>query len=171
MIQLKANCNKLHEQVALYTALTRPFSSCEKRTKKHGRTEHRWVGIYENRIKVPKGWNDIQRIIKVRRWGTRSGKPYDFTAYYILSKPMNNASSIARMIRGHWKIENALHWTKDVLMGEDNMTITEQRSAGLVGMLNTLALNLLRLAGFKPNKDTLLRFTNNVKELHKLLAF
>lgn len=106
----------------------------------------------------------------MRRWGTRHGKYYEEVSFYVLSKPIDSAQTVAKGIRGHWGIENNLHWVKDVILGEDDMTITNQKQATIVAHLNTTALNLLRLAGLKPNKDTLAIFTNKVHELHKLFC-
>ena len=78
---------------------------------------------------------------------------------------------MAKGIRGHWGIENRLHWTKDVLIGEDDMTITNTNAATVVAFLNTTALNLLQLAGYKPIKDTFAKFANKVNELYNLFAF
>lgn len=120
---------------------------------------------------MPAGWHGIERLIKVRRWGIRQGKSYDHLSYYVLSRPINDASIVAAAIRNHWGIENGLHWTKDVLLGEDRMTIKNQKAAGVIGMLNTTAINLIRLAGQKPNVNSFDKFANNVNELNKLLAF
>lgn len=170
LVQVKGNCNKLYAQIRLFTALCQPFSVCETCEKGHGRLEHRRVELFCNALDMPPGWYGIQRIVRVKRWGQRGGKPFEQTAWYILSKPMNSARRVAQGIRGHWGIENRLHWTKDVLLGEDHMAITHPRAATLVAFLNTTALNLLRLAGYKPVKDTFALFANKVNELHKLFA-
>ncbi len=75
------------------------------------------------------------------------------------------------MIRQHWHIENGLHWIKDVLLREDSITINQHNSATNIGMLNSLILNVLRMAGLKPNKDTFARFANKVNELIKLFQY
>ncbi len=130
--------------------------------------EHRRVELYTNQMELPKGWHGIERIVRVKRWGQRKGKPFEQTAYYILSKPINSARSVGKGIRGHWGIENRLHWTKDVLIGEDRMAITDPNAATVIAFLNTTALNLLQLAGFKPIKDSFAKFANKVNELYNL---
>ncbi len=50
---------------------------------------------------MPKGWNGIERLIKVRRWGLRSGKKFEQTAYYITSK-LNNIALTLMKVKG-WK--------------------------------------------------------------------
>ncbi|MEY3554685.1 MAG: hypothetical protein RLZZ580_738, partial [Cyanobacteriota bacterium] len=56
--------------------------------------------------------------IKVERRGSRGDKTYEETAYYI-SSLTESAQVFAKIIRGHWKIENQLHWVKDVIFEED----------------------------------------------------
>ncbi len=54
---------------------------------------------------------------------------------------------LAAYIRGHWKIENRLHWVRDVTMGED---LSRSRTGGgprMMASLRNLALSILRLAG------------------------
>ena len=146
------------------------MSSYETYEKGHGRCEFRCVELYHNRAELPAGWNGITRLVKVRRWGTRKDQPYHEVSFYVLSKPINSARIVAQGVRGHWSIENNLHWVKDTTMGEDDMTIVQQNTATVVAHLNSTAINLLQLAGMKPNKDNFAKFTNKVKELHKLFA-
>lgn len=156
------------EKIIFFTAFNTPKSTCETYEEKRGRCEWRLVELYTNEAELPKGWNNITRLVKVRRWGTRQGKYYEEVSFYVLSKPIDSAQTVAKGIRGHWGIENNLHWVKDVILGEDDMTITHQKQATIVAHLNTTALNLLRLAGLNPDKDTFAIFTNKVNELHKL---
>lgn len=73
-----------------------------------------------------------------------------------------------RIERQHWFIENKLHWVKDVILHEDNMTISLPQMATIVGYFNTVVLNILRLAGYKPTKNTFAFFTDKVNELSNL---
>lgn len=173
LIQVKRNCPKLYAAIHLYVASVQPISRYETHEKGHGRIEGRCTELFVNTkaAKLPKSWKGIQRLIKIRHWGIREGKPFDHTAIYILSKPLNCAQSVANGIRGHWGIENGLHWTKDVLLGEDDMKIKQANMATMISYFNTIALNLLRLHGYKPIKDTFAIFTNKVKELNSLFRF
>ena len=53
----------------------------------------------------------------------------------------------AKAIRDHWRIENTLHYVRDVTFGEDASRIRKQ--ANSLAQLLTLALNALRHAGFE----------------------
>lgn len=167
-MQVKRNRSALWERIALDTALSLPLSTFEEIDEKSGRQVIRRVELYENNSKFAKGWNNIKRLIKVRRWGHRDGKEFTETSYYISSKPFFHASTVARIIQSHWSIENELHWIKDANMGEDNSSIKTKAPAVMMSYFNNLALNLLRAKGFKPTKNTFAKFANKVKELIKL---
>ena len=170
LIQVKANCHTLYARIALFTAFHLPMSTCETYEEGHGRCEFRRVELFENKAELPQVWHGITRLVKVRRWGLREGKPYQQLSFYILSKPLNSVQVVARGIRGHWGIENKLHWVKDAILKEDKMTITHPTQATIAALLNTTAMNMLRLAGLLPNKDTLAGFANKVKKMYNLFV-
>jgi len=168
LVQVKGNCRKLWGNIALYTALATPITTCEYYENSHGNQIHRQVEVYTNNAILPKGWNGIKRLVKVRRWGFRNNKPFHEVTFFVLSKPINNAAVIAKAIQEHWSVENKLHWIKDVNMGEDFMTLRNKNAAANLAYLNNTAINILKCAGYKPTKDTFAKITNNVKELYKL---
>jgi predicted transposase YbfD/YdcC len=168
LAQVKRNCRKLWETIALYTAFCQPISTCEYYEDGHGHQIYRRVELYVNEAKLPKGWNGIQRLVKVRRWGNRNHVPFEELSFYVLSKPINSACIVAKAIQGHWGIENSLHWTKDVIMGEDDMTPKDKNTVAVLVYLNNAALNILRRSGHKPIKDTFAKLANKVNELYKL---
>lgn len=156
------------ETIALFTALSNPIASCEYYDNRHGYQVHRRVELYKNQAILPKGWNGISRLVKVRRTGIRKNKPFDERSFYVLSKPINNAAIVANIIQGHWCIENKLHWVKDVNLKEDDMTLRNPKNVAVLAYLNNAAINILKFAGYKPTKDTFAKFANKVKELNKL---
>ena len=50
----------------------------------------------------------------------------------------------ARAVRGHWAVENNLHWTLDVVFGEDQSRARTGFAVANLGVARRLALNLLR---------------------------
>lgn len=93
-------------------------------------------------------WPGLKRIVIVRRWGNRSGKPYDETAYYI-SSLKERASVFHRGIRQHWAIENNLHWVKDVDFGEDKSKIRAGNAPVILSIIKNIAINVLTENGFQ----------------------
>lgn len=168
LAQVKRNCRKLWEEIALHTALAQPISVCEYYQEAHGHRIYRRVELFDNQAMLPNGWNGIHRLVKVRRWGTRNHVPFEERTFYVLSKPINSAALVAKAIQEHWGIENRLHWIKDMNMGEDDMTLRTTNTVAVLVCLNSAALNILQLAGHKPIKDTFAKIANKINELHKL---
>ena len=97
-------------------------------------------------------WHGAKSFIKVERSGIRKekgqGKDYNQTHYYT-SSLLIDADLIAPKIRGHWSIENKLHWVKDVVCGEDKSPIKDFNAATNLSILTTMGLNLFRLFDFQ----------------------
>lgn len=64
------------------------------------------------------------------------------TRYYLLSLPMD-AQRFAAAVRGHWGIENQLHWILDVAFREDQSRATAGYSGENLAVIRHIALNLL----------------------------
>ena len=63
--------------------------------------------------------------------------------YYISSKELTR-DEFARAVRGHWAIENSLHWVLDVTMGEDDCPIYRADAAEILACIRHMGLNMLR---------------------------
>jgi predicted transposase YbfD/YdcC len=101
----------------------------------------------QNFVMFASFWEHIKNHIKVERYGEKEGEEYYHSAYYI-SSLLGNAQTFAQKIRGHWKIENQLHWVKDVIFREDTLPLTDFQAVSNLSILQTIALNLFRGLGF-----------------------
>ncbi len=63
--------------------------------------------------------------------------------YYLSSLPVDVAQ-LAKAVRGHWAVENQLHWVLDVVFGENQSRARTGHAVANLGLLRRLALNLLR---------------------------
>ena len=64
------------------------------------------------------------------------------------------ACGYAKVLRGHWRIENNLHWQLDISFGEDDSRIQERNGAANFALLRKMALSLLKQ---HPRKDSIAR--------------
>jgi predicted transposase YbfD/YdcC len=80
--------------------------------------------------------------------------------YAVTSLALGTASptQLAGWLRGHWRIENRLHWVRDVTFGEDASTARTGSLPRVMASLRNLAVGALRLAGH-PNLAAALRHT------------
>jgi predicted transposase YbfD/YdcC len=63
---------------------------------------------------------------------------------YYLSSLSVDAERLAEAIRGHWSIENSLHWILDVVFREDDSRVRVGHAAENFGLLRRMAVNLLQ---------------------------
>ncbi|MGD9974880.1 MAG: transposase, partial [Desulfatirhabdiaceae bacterium] len=54
---------------------------------------------------------------------------------------------ILNLARGHWAIENRLHWVRDVTFDEDRSQVRKGNGAQIMASLRNIAISLLRMAG------------------------
>lgn len=71
------------------------------------------------------------------------------TAYYVTSLAPSAAgpARLAKLIRGHWEIENRLHWVRDVTYDEDRSQVRTASAPRALASLRNLAIGALRHAG------------------------
>ncbi len=113
--------------------------------KGHGREETRYYYI----CPVPKDLPDRSRWAHLRAIGItvnitrRDGKDCVEVRYYILSKYIS-ARRFAEAVRGHWGIENNLHWQLDVTFQEDQCRIRKGHADANFSILRRTALSMLK---------------------------
>jgi len=91
-------------------------------------------------------WPSIKAIAAVERVREVIGKqPSTERHYYILSNGKCNAQRAGEIIRGHWSIENGLHYVLDVSFNEDHSRVRKGYGAENLSRLRRMGANLLRL--------------------------
>lgn len=149
VIQVKGNRQWLLRGIRRLVEESSSLSIYKTVDKNKGRIDERIYEVYDmQEAKIPKGYEDVSRVIRVTRSGIRNHKHYTNTAYYI-SDQLMNAERISKGIRGHWSIENLLHRTKDVVQNEDKNMIKNKKLSANVSIIQTLAINILRVSGYK----------------------
>lgn len=111
-----------------------------------GRQEHRKVEVFEAQGQQSSKWRRLRRYLKVTRWGIREGQEYERVGYYISDLSLG-AKAFAEGIRRHWKIENSLHWTKDVVFREDKCRAKLGNGPTILSLLRGFAISVLAKMG------------------------
>ncbi|HEV2125844.1 MAG TPA: ISAs1 family transposase [Chloroflexota bacterium] len=117
-------------------------------SKGHGRVEVREIRV-SSELAEYLDWPYLQQVFEVRRTWIRKGVTKQEVHYGITSLPQTVASpeQVLRLKRGHWGIENRLHYVKDVTLREDASTIHCGTGPDIMAMLRTAAVSALRRAG------------------------
>ena len=116
----------------------------------HGRRVRRTVQAVEApaRVDFP-GAAQVIRIRRTRTVNKRGGGRRTTTevAHLICSLPMTDAPPelVASWARGHWAIENRLHWIRDVVFDEDRHQLRTRNGPQIMAALRNLAISLIRL--------------------------
>lgn len=152
-----------------------PLSCYEYSEENHGRRSQWKVSVYAvssipDPQKVLSLWTSIKTVICVQRIVEHTSKKnkkkdYNSKAYYISNHTSLNAEEFHKGIRGHWSIENGLHYEKDVVLNEDKNRIKNKSAAPIFSTFNTFAINFLRMLNFKGIRDATIKFGFNFKEL------
>ncbi len=166
VIAVKDNQPKLHRHIQHLAAQTKPTSRYIETEKTRNRLTTRTVEVFHDLDGIELSWVGIKSLIRVERTGTRAGKPYYEIACYI-SSLISTAKEFAYGIRGHWSIENSLHWVKDMVLKEDDSKIRLGNAPANLSILRAIALNILRRNGHHSITSTQ-RFLSH--DIDKLLA-
>ncbi len=113
--------------------------------KRHGREETRQYFICAVPCDLPdaKRWKNLKAIGMAISYTVRDGKPHHHVRYYILSKRLSGRR-FAEAVRGHWSIENQLHWQLDVSFQEDQSRLRRGHADTNFSIVRRAALGLLK---------------------------
>jgi predicted transposase YbfD/YdcC len=95
------------------------------------------------------GFTGAAQVAQLRRTVTRRGKKTVEVVYLVTSADGRAAdpATLASWVRGHWLIENRLHWVRDVTYQEDKSLVRTGNAPRVMATLRSLAISLLRLDG------------------------
>ena len=132
----------LFDQVSLDS-----FETHKTVEKNHGRQETRqcWTISDPKQLAILPGfsdWQGLKTVVLVRAEQQRGHKTTIEDRYYI-SSLSGDAQKMLQVVRGHWAIENSLHWVLDIAFREDDCRIRKGYGAQNFAVLRHLALNLL----------------------------
>jgi predicted transposase YbfD/YdcC len=153
VLSVKGNQGNLYEDLVGYFdwALEDKFKQTSYTTYEsidgeHGRIEvRRYYATSDIAWVRKKGeWARLRTIAMVESERTVVGEVTSVERRYYISSLEADAKQLSKAIRGHWSIENSLHWVLDIGFREDESRIRKDRAPENVATLRHIALNLLK---------------------------
>lgn len=136
--------------------------------QQHGRREERHLSVFCAVGIDTTQWPGVKTVLCVERHREEQGRGSPHRAYYI-SSVATTAHAWMDMVRGHWRIENRLHWPKDVLLHEDATYGRDANALLNASVFRSILINLLRLNGFKSIASALRQLANQIEQIFQLL--
>ncbi len=120
----------------------------EATNKGHGRVEYRRLRS-SPRLKGYLDWPGLEQVCVLERVRKVAGQEQRETVFAItsLTKRQASADRLLELARGHWGIENEVHWVKDVVLGEDGCRVRTNGGPQVLSGLRNAALRLLHGSG------------------------
>jgi predicted transposase YbfD/YdcC len=117
----------------------------ETHTTGHGREERRRTTVPHDITGLwgYEDWLGLQTVAMVETWRTQ-GDTVSYERRYDISSLRLDAQRMAESVRGHWAIENTLHWVLDIAFREDDSRIRKGHAPENFAMLRHIALNRLK---------------------------
>ncbi len=153
VLALKGNQGTLHEDIVNYFGWAEKsgfkeiaYTFHETLEKDHGRIEERrcWATSDVEWLEPKAQWQGLQSIVMVEADREVRGHERTLERRYFISSLPAEAKPLLAAVRGHWGIENQLHWCLDVAMREDASRIRTDHAPENVAVLRHIALNLLK---------------------------
>jgi len=142
VLAVKGNQGTLHDLIKDYYETTSDKTVHTEHSKSRGRIEKREYCLCNDVKWLDDGkWANLQGIGMVKSTVTQKEKVTTATRYYITS--LKDGTKFAESVRSHWSIENNLHWTLDVLFGEDKHHAKKDNLPKNLNILRKIALTLL----------------------------
>jgi predicted transposase YbfD/YdcC len=152
VLTVKRNQPGLHAQLSALPWRDIPVAD-DTRGRGHGRTERRTMKV--TAVAAGLGFPHAAQAVQIirRRRPTSGPKPKmkwsTETVYAItsLSAVQAHPAELADILRGHWSIEDRLHWVRDVTYDEDRSQVRTGNGPRVMASLRNLAITILRLTG------------------------
>jgi predicted transposase YbfD/YdcC len=153
VLSVKDNQPTLHAAISDYFFHLHDtdFAGCEVRRLKtedegHGRQERRYyyiTALPETMQSFTSDWKKLTSIGQAINITVRDGREVADVRYFILSLPPQ-VKRFAAAVRGHWGIENSLHWTLDMTFREDESRIRKDHGPENFAAIRRAALGLIK---------------------------
>ncbi|MHB1421562.1 MAG: ISAs1 family transposase [Bacillota bacterium] len=118
--------------------------------KAHGRSEIRRLRV-SSKLKGYVEFPHVERVFRIERTRiiNKTGERSDVCEYGITSLTEKQAddSMLLNIIRGHWTIENKVHYVRDMAFDEDRSQVRTKNGPRVMAIIRNLVMNILRMLG------------------------
>jgi predicted transposase YbfD/YdcC len=165
VLAVKENQGNLHEDVQdLFAGADEvdfrevPHDYAREVTKDHGRLEIRecWVlsaPEYLDYVRRAGAWKNLHSVVRICTEVRHERITVRRESRYFISSLAGSAQGMINAVRGHWGIENGLHWVLDVTFREDDSRVRKDHAPENFAVLRHIALNVLNRA--RNGKDSI----------------
>lgn len=178
LMVVKRNQAQLYDELRWYfdtppLPCDRPWQVSESVTKGHGRLETRSLTCTDD-LDGYLRWPGVQQVMRRRceRTLLKSGKRSQAVTYALTSLTAIQATApeLAALWRGHWMIENGVHYVRDVTMGEDAHQMHTGNAPHVLAALRNAWLNVLRTLGWVNIAAALRHYSWSITEALQVLG-
>lgn len=142
-------------------------------SKGHGRREWRTLET-SSALQEWLNWPDHRQVLRrtCRRLLLKTGELQEETTYAVTSLPRHDADAalLEGLWRGHWTIENRVHYVRDVTFGEDAGQAYRGSTPQALAALRNALLSLLRSLGWANIADALRHYQAKVTHALQLIG-
>ena len=157
ILALKGNQGTLKDDVKLFVDEQKAVDFKDAKVSRdktvdgdHGRIETRQVTVVHDVewLRERHDWPGLKSVVVVESTREVAGKIDREMRLYITSLVLL-ANQIGPMVRGHWMIENGLHWVLDMIFRDDECRVRTDNAPANFAIIKHIAYNLMRRAATK----------------------
>lgn len=156
VLAVKGNQGILHEEIREYFAWASSKAHATH-LKEGAHSRHQTIDGDHGRIETRRYWitDDVEWLTNGEQWRELQtigmvecerivGEHRSLETRYYISSLGAEAKRFGEAVRGHWGIENSLHWVLDVTFGEDASRIRKDHAPANMTIMRHIAVNLLK---------------------------
>lgn len=144
---LRADIETLYSELAVVADTVTATRSCDC----HGYRIERRSLVASSALRDYCAWPGLEQVFRIERTvvDKRTGQTHTEVHYGItsLAPDQADAQRLATLVRGHWRIENRLHWVRDQDFAEDASRVRTRHAPQAMAIFRNLAISLLHLLG------------------------
>ena len=174
VLTVKGNQPTLYADLATYFADPQArYVQAQTVDRRRGRLEVRSIKVStEMNAYLAAGWPFVAQVAQLTRTVTKAGKTTSEVVYLITTLSASKASPerLLELNRGHWSVENRLHYVRDVSFKEDRSRLRTGHAPQVMAALRNLAITLIHRFGSSQITATRRHFASCPQEALALLS-